>query len=115
MLAPSARSLLVFASAGSRLWESFVDNIRKQPEALISSQHPLDDFVQRSVHEACVDLGLSGHSVFFADEQAQIHLDFRSLAVAAGIGTPSRLGLVIHPTSPLPKRIGLQVSRRVFD
>ena len=97
VLAPAAQSVLVFASTGSRLWDSFVEEIRKRPETLTASQHPLDDFVQRSVHEACADLCLSGHSVFFADQQAPVHLDFRSLAVAAGIGSASRLGLVIHP------------------
>jgi hypothetical protein len=97
VLAPSARSILVLANGGRGLWNAFVEGLRIQPDGLIASQHPLDDFVQRSVDQACVDLGMSGHTVFFSDEQARVHLDFRGLAVSAGIGVPSRLGLVIHP------------------
>ncbi|MAY81836.1 MAG: hypothetical protein CL930_13785 [Deltaproteobacteria bacterium] len=97
VLAPASNSVLVLASVGRLLWDTFLKRVSISPELLTHSQHPLDDFVEQQVKDACTDLGLSGHTVFFADERARVHLDFRSLAVLSGVGAESRLGLVIHP------------------
>ena len=58
-------------------------------------QHPLDAFVVRAADRASKTLSGVPHRWFFASAESDVHLDFRTLAVRAGIGVPSRLGLVI--------------------
>ncbi len=94
---PGARSILVVASGGA-LWEAFLQDLRDCPRHLSDEAHPVDAFVRRRAYEAAESLGGMPHRWFWADENADVHLDFRSLAVSAGIGAPSRLGLVLHPT-----------------
>jgi ferredoxin len=96
-LAPGSKSIAVFASGGTALWESFVADIRENVDHFRSEKHPLDAFVDRGLNAASQSLGGHPHRWFTASAQAEVHLDFRTLAIRAGIGSPSRLGLVIHP------------------
>ena len=91
-LAPGARSVVVVASAGPALWEAFVGACRADPQHLLSTPHPLDQFCRRAVHAATAG---QEHAWFHASFDAPIPLDFRTLAVLAGLGAPSRLGLVL--------------------
>ena len=93
-----ARSILVFASGGRALWDAFILDLSENPHHLVEEQHPLDAFVMRAVAEASRSLEGMSHRWFYATTEAEIHLDFRTLAVTAGIGVPSRLGLVIDET-----------------
>ena len=95
VLQPGAKSIIVFASGGTRLWDNFVSAIQHDPSRLQEEQHPLDAYVRHQVELASEHLGGVPHRWFFAAADAEIHLDFRTLAVAAGIGSPSKLGLVI--------------------
>jgi epoxyqueuosine reductase len=95
-LMPGTRSILVFASGGRALWECFLADIRAHPEHLYAEQHPLDAFVRRAIEGASRAWSAAPHRWFYAAAEASVHLDFRTLAVSAGIGSPSRLGLVIH-------------------
>ncbi len=97
LIAPGSRSVIVFASGGPELWTAFVAAVREEPSRLTAHLHPLDRFVRDAVESAQPALAGVGHRWFFASATARVHLDFRTLAVSAGIGTPSRLGLVIHP------------------
>jgi len=97
VLAPWARSILVFASGGSALWDALLVDLRREPSHLTESDHPLDDFVHRSLAGVSDVFGGVEHRWIQASSNADIHLDFRRLAVMAGLGSPSRLGLIIHP------------------
>lgn len=79
------RSIVVVGSGGPALWEAFV---RAGPRPW---RDPLDTFVRDAV--SAVVPG-AGRWVFSSDAH---DVDFRTLAVAAGLGWPSRLGLVLHP------------------
>jgi len=97
VIAPSARSVLVVGSAGPALWNSFIHAIRRNPDLMRLHQHPLDDFVERSVKRASRHLAGLDSRWFYASENAPLHLDFQRLALMSGLGSRSRLGLVIHP------------------
>ena len=94
-LFPEATSILVLASGGRALWDAFVADLTKHPKHLSEEQHPLDAYVKRCIDDASSVLGDTPHRWFFASAEADVHLDFRTLAVRAGLGAPSRLGLVI--------------------
>ena len=94
-LFPAARSIVVVASGGTALWDAFVSDLRQNPEHLSEQQHPLDAFVMRAVAEASSAMKGMPHRWFLAAAEADVHLDFRTLAVRAGVGVPSKLGLVI--------------------
>jgi epoxyqueuosine reductase len=94
-LAPWARSVVVFASGGSGLWDALLTDLRRNPSHFTDSTHPLDDFVQRSIAGVNDALGDLQHRWVRASADADVHLDFRRLAVIAGLGSPSRLGLVM--------------------
>jgi len=96
-LAPWARSIVVFASGGSALWDALLSDLRREPAHFTDSTHPLDDFVGRSIAGVSDALAGMEHRWVQASANADVHLDFRRLAVIAGLGSPSRLGLVIHP------------------
>ncbi len=89
-LAPGARAIVVVASAGPAFWEAFVAACRADPDTLLHTAHPLDAFARRALHAA--DTTQTWH---YAAHDAELPLDFRTLAVLAGLGAPSRLGLVL--------------------
>jgi epoxyqueuosine reductase len=96
-LAPGSRSVMVFASGGASLWGALLADLALHPCHLTDEAHPLDAFVRRTVESVSGVLDAASPRWFFAAADAQVHLDFRTLAVAAGLGASSRLGLVIHP------------------
>ena len=46
---PGCRSVVVFASGGSQLWNALLDDIQRNPRGLSDEDHPLDAFVARSI------------------------------------------------------------------
>jgi len=96
-LAPETRSIVVFASAGPALWNALLSDLRGKPSHFTESNHPLDDFVERSVIGTDGIFGELKKQWFLASETEDVQLDFRRLAVLAGLGVQSRLGIVIHP------------------
>lgn len=97
-LAPGARAILVVGNAGSALWDAFLADLRRDPRGLTEEPDPLDAYVRRAVAAADAPLGSASRRWIFADLGADVHLDFRTLAGLAGLGAPSRLGLLLHPT-----------------
>jgi len=95
LVAPYAETVLVVASGGKSLWRSMLADFRAHPQHLSGEPHPLDAFIRRSVAQAGTAIGECQHRWIFADEESELHLDFRTLAVGAGLGAPSRLGLAI--------------------
>ena len=98
VLSPGSRSIVVFASAGPSLWTAFLSDLAKDSGHLTEEEHPLDAFVARGLHSASRSLDGHPHRWCTASAEADVHIDFRTLAIHAGLGSASRLGLVIHPT-----------------
>ena len=96
-LFPGTRSVWVIGSGGPSLWEGFVAALKESPERLCREPHPFDAHVRRCLDDASGILGAGTHRWFYASADADIHLDFRLLANVAGLGSQSRLGLLMHP------------------
>ena len=89
-LLPSARSALVLAAGGRALFEAF----RAAPEARRRGD-PLDAYTRRVAEE--VADRLAGRALFAFERRGGAFADFVALGRAAGLGAPSRLGLLLHP------------------
>lgn len=103
-LLPGARSVVVFGSGGPALWDAMLADLRAHPQRLAEEEHPLDAFVRRALDAADAALDADPRSAgvprrwFRAAADETVHVDFRLLASVAGLGTRSRLGLLMHPT-----------------
>lgn len=94
-LMPGTRSIVVVGSGGPDLWEAFLADLQGEPLRLTGQAHPLDAFVTRAVASAEPLLAGISHRWFLTTATASVHLDMRTLAVLAGLGAKSRLGLVL--------------------
>ncbi len=101
MLLPGARSVLVVGSSGRRLWERFTAWLAADPsERLLGEPNPLDRYVATLLDEGSALLEAAGVRArrFEPTLQARPQLDFRRIAELAGLGSPSPIGLIVHPT-----------------
>ena len=93
-LLPGARSALLLASGGDALWRA----LRSAPRH--EEPHPVDAHCRRALAGAAASLARVGAAagVHFAFEQrGGCYADFVELGRQAGLGAPSRLGLLLHP------------------
>ena len=90
------RSVVVVGNGGRQLWERYEDHVNAHPQVLRSDPHPFDSFVRASLVEAGVRSDGPRRWVLCASN-VPTRLDFRTLAKDAGLGHPSRLGLLLHP------------------
>lgn len=95
---PGCRSVVVFGSGGPALWSAFTQAIASDPAVLTAHAHPLDRFIARTL--AAVDpTPEAAHRMWVRCAfDAERFVDFRPLAQGAGLGWPSRLGLLLSPT-----------------
>jgi hypothetical protein len=94
-LLPEARTALVVASGGRALWTA----LQAAPERAAPSD-PVDTYAARVVDAIARDLSTAGHpsrALYPLERRGDAWADFVGLAREAGIGVPSRLGLLIHP------------------
>jgi hypothetical protein len=94
-LLPGARAAIVVASGGRSLWDAF----SRSPE-FETSPDPLDAYTRRVTEVAASFLEEAGNPsrVLLAFEQrGGVYADFVALGRLAGLGAPSRLGLLLHP------------------
>ena len=92
-LLTGARSALVVGSGGRALW-------RAARESGAAGSDPLDLHTARAMHACVTELRAAGHAavaVFAHERRGGAFADFVALAHAAGLGAPSRLGLLVHP------------------
>ncbi len=94
LLFPLARSALVLGAGGRALFDAF----ERSPEALFT-QDPLDAYTGRIANACAAWPGLGAARALLATERRDgVFADFVALGHAAGLGAPSRLGLLVHPT-----------------
>lgn len=93
---PGARMAVVVGTGGGAFWRRF-DVARAQARWLIGRADPLDAFtrvvVAQAVCEAQAIHPVPCRLVFPSDAS----IDFRRLAVLAGLAVPSRVGTLMHP------------------
>ncbi|MFZ5480233.1 MAG: hypothetical protein ACOZNI_25945 [Myxococcota bacterium] len=94
VLLPGAKSIVVVGSGGGALWEAFLADLRRDPRGLTGEKNPLDAFVRRQVERVEVP---GPHRWFRTAADETTHIDFRMAAFLAGLGSQSRLGLLLHP------------------
>jgi hypothetical protein len=93
-LLPTARSAVVVASGGRALFDAF----SAAPEAALRAcSDPLDAYTRRVVETAAGRLGGGALALFAFERRSGVYADFVALGQAAGLGAPSRLGLLLHP------------------
>lgn len=95
-LLSGCHAVVVFASGGGALWQALLDDLRRHPEHLHDEDHPLDAFVARAVRRVDPEPGPERRWVFCSATESTL-VDFRTLALRAGLGWTSRLGLLLSP------------------
>lgn len=93
---PSCKRAIVFANGGRYLWDGFVEDIHKHPHHLQEYEHPFDEYVHRIIQSADPFPTQDRRWIRCAANEAEF-LDFRTLAYKANMGTPSLMGMLIHP------------------
>jgi hypothetical protein len=89
-VARATRSVLLLAAGGRALFAAFAS----APEARLPVD-PLDAYTRRVVE--AVARRLDAHPLFAFERRDGAFADFVALGRAAGLGAPSRLGLLLHP------------------
>jgi len=87
---PGARSAVLLGAAGRALFAAF----SRAPEFDLA-RDPLDRYTRRVVETAAEPL--AGRALFAFERRGERYADFVALGGAAGLGAPSRLGLLLHP------------------
>jgi len=96
---PAARSAFVLGSAGPFFWERFRERVAHDP-SLARRPEPLDAHTVDAVApivEMFRSRGIAARPLFPFFGAADHALSFQRLAVRAGFGADSVLGLVLHP------------------
>ncbi|MFQ5416810.1 MAG: hypothetical protein ACE5FL_07150, partial [Myxococcota bacterium] len=86
---PGARSALVLGAGGRSFFAAF----ERSPE-FGSPIDPVDRYTRRVAGAAA--RALAGVALLACDPQAGVFADFVALGREAGLGAPSRLGLLLH-------------------
>ena len=90
------QSVVVLGSGGPTLWNTFVADLEDNPHHLYNEDHPLDAFVARILNDVDPQPGTERRWIVCASDAA-CPVDFRTLALQAGLGWRSLLGLLISP------------------
>ena len=101
---PDCTSVIVIANGGSEMWEHFLSDIQKKPKMFIEQEHPLDTWIQNFFEK--IDPKPPSSRKWIRCAATDDFFDFRPLAIEAGLGHHSHMGLVIHP------KYGLWISLR---
>jgi len=87
---PGAASAVLVGAGGTALFAA----LRRAPEARLA-RDPLDHYTRR--HAEAAAERLAGRALFAFEQRGERYADFVALGRAAGLGAPSRLGLLLHP------------------
>jgi epoxyqueuosine reductase QueG len=94
-LLPDARSAVALGCGGRAFGEAFLASVEAG-----ASTHPVDRFATRMVERAAEALSNGGaetRALFYWERRDGEFADFVALGRACGLGTPGRLGILIHP------------------
>lgn len=99
-VAPDARSIVVVGNGGGAFWRVLKEHAARHP-GWWDREHPLDDFTREVIEREVVPLvravGVRCTPVYpFAGSGPT--LNFMELGKIAGLGGPSILGVLVHPT-----------------
>ncbi len=86
---PAARGVLVVANAGRHVWPLF----KAAPEAKLETD-PFDRYTARVLSEATQP---DAHFALYHEQREGVYLPLVALAQRAGLGTPGRVGVLLHP------------------
>jgi hypothetical protein len=93
-----ARSIVVIGNGGGGFWRAYRSHLQHHPQ-WERRHNPLDDFTREVIENEIAgrlrDRGLRCMVVYPFETGATLH--FMELGRLAGIGGPSRLGVLIHP------------------
>jgi epoxyqueuosine reductase len=99
-IAPAARSIVVIGNGGGAFWNGYRKRIEADP-AWEARQNPLDDFTREIIeHDLAAPLcerGVRCTTVYPFTSDAP-SLNFIELGKLAGLGGPSIIGVLVHPT-----------------
>jgi len=87
------RSVVVLGNGGSTFVRDFLDTPH-------TGANPLDTYTVAQAQRIIGDLrqaGFDGAAAYYWEQRSGTYADFQRLAVAAGMGAPSKLGLMVHP------------------
>jgi hypothetical protein len=90
---PHARSAVVIGSGGRALWDAFA----RAPE-FGAVADPLDAYTRRVTEAAAAELDPGAIALFAFERRGGVYADFVELGRLAGLGVPSRLRLLLHPS-----------------
>ena len=93
-LLEGCQSVVVLGSGGRSFWNAFVANLQENPPHLYDEDHPIDAYVHRILHEVDPLPGPDRKWVV-CESDASCPVDLRTLALQAGLGWGSLLGLLI--------------------
>lgn len=94
---PGVRSVVVIGNGGGAFWESYRRACRARP-ALAARAEPLDDYTRDVVEGACAAVvAAAGGRILYPFGFYDDAPSFTRLAILAGLGRPSRLGVLVHP------------------
>jgi hypothetical protein len=88
-VAPRARGVLVVGHAGRALWPRFLAS----PEARLDAD-PLDRYTARALASAA---GPDARWALYSERRGGAYVPLVALAQRAGLGTPGRVGVLLHP------------------
>lgn len=97
-LAPTARSAIVIGNGGGAFWAAFREATRARPRLAVA-RDPLDRFTEEVIDQAVRRATPPGATVrvLYPFRFPSEPVSFMRLAACAGLGTPSQLGVLIHP------------------
>lgn len=118
-LLPGARSVVVLGTGGRAFFRALRSARSQQPSRLSAdAANPVDEFAAAATREAALEwerAGWPSRALDYLHVEDGAYADFVGLGRACGLGTPSRLGLLLHPTfGPWFAIRALLLSRRVL-
>jgi epoxyqueuosine reductase QueG len=96
-LLANAQSVVVLGCGGRAFSEAFMHSSKARAT---TERDPIDRFTARVVHAAIAEMaqrGASAHALFYWDQRQGEFADFVALGCACGLGSESRLGILLHP------------------
>lgn len=91
--APRARSAVVIGNGGGAFWDAYAAHRRSAPPP----EHPLDAYTRELLTRLIAPFVPSSARIVFPFDHPAVPLSFQRLALLAGLGGPSRLGVLVHP------------------